>query len=342
MDDQKQTSSETADEVDSLESSPSVKTVIEPTADGISANPGQPSPTDTVSNTNPPLSPIKQPASSPLSFILSRVNVYMAVLILLILLTGGAIAFAVMHNKKATNLNSANSQNLSSSELAQLEGSNASVGGAETNLTVQSDATFNGSVLVKNGLSVAGALRVGGSLSLPGLTVTGTSVFDQIQANSIRIASSIVDQGSLTVQQGLSVAGNSNFSGTVSVGALTTSNLQLNGDLNISHHIVGGGGVPGLSDGNALGNGGTASVTGTDTAGKVTINTGNNDTSGCYANITFSAPFTNTPAVILTPTNQAGAALQYYVTPSAGGFSVCSATTPGSGQTFTYDFIVIG
>jgi hypothetical protein len=117
--------------------------------------------------------------------------------------------------------------------------------------------------------------------------------------------------------------------------------LQLSGDLQITRHIDAGGGTPGKSDGTALGNGGTSSVSGTDTAGTVTINTGGSPSTGCFATITFTNRFSGTPHVVVTPVGSAAGGLNYYINRSASNFSICATNSAPAGQTFSFDYIVI-
>ncbi|MEZ6331213.1 MAG: polymer-forming cytoskeletal protein [Candidatus Saccharimonadales bacterium] len=136
-----------------------------------------------------------------------------------------------------------------------------------------SNAVFNGRALVRNDLDVAGTIRVGGALSLPGITVSGTSASENVQvANNLSIAGNSAVQGTLTVQQNLSVGGSASFAGQISAPSLSVERLILNQDLQINRHIDAGGPTPVASRGSAVGGAGTVSVSGTDTAGTVSIN----------------------------------------------------------------------
>src|SRR5690606_26012408 len=128
-----------------------------------------------------------------------------------------------------------------------------------------------------------------------------TSSFDQIQGNSISISGDANIQGQLTVQQTLTTTGGASFGGPISAPQITVQSFQLTGDLQIIRHIDAGGGTPGKSDGNALGAGGTSSVSGTDTAGTITINTGGGPGPGCMITVIFAQPFNGTPHVVVTP-----------------------------------------
>jgi cytoskeletal protein CcmA (bactofilin family) len=267
-------------------------------------------------------------------------NIYLVAFFAVVILAVGIVVFAVMRGNSANQTPTVSSQDLTPAELSQLQGTNPVVGDSKENLTIESNTTFNDSVLVKDNVSVAGTLKIGGSLNLPGISVSGTSSFGQVNANSLNVSGAVVAQGTVTVQKSLSVAGTGSFSSALSAPQITTSNLLLQGDLQISQHITTNGGAPSKTDNSTLGNGGTAAISGTDTAGTVNINTGNNPVAGCFVTLTFSHAFSSTPHVVLTATNTAAAGLQYYVTPSNTNFSVC-ANNPTSGQVFTFDYFVI-
>jgi hypothetical protein len=139
----------------------------------------------------------------------------------------------------------------------------------------------------------------------------------------------------------LNVSGNSTFSGALSAPQITTNTLLLNGDLNLTHHITAGGPVPGVAKGNALGAGGTVSVSGSDTSGSLTLNTGGSPSAGCLATTSFARKFAGVPHVSITPVGSGAAGLSYYVNRSTSDFSVCTTNAPPAGQTFGFDYIVL-
>jgi hypothetical protein len=117
--------------------------------------------------------------------------------------------------------------------------------------------------------------------------------------------------------------------------------LQLNSDLTLTHHIVAGGGTPGRSPGSALGGGGSVTVGGSDTAGTVTINTGNAPASGCFVTVNFTQKYNSTPHVLITPVGSAAGGIAYYINRATSSFSICDATNPPSGSSFAFDYFVI-
>ncbi len=285
-----------------------------------------------------------QPGQKPLFFkrLWQRFNIYMLSFIVIVLLAIGiVIVFLLKDQKQPPAISTNSTQSLSQDQLKQLANSDTTLGSPKQTLNIESNAVFAGTILVRQDLEVAGTIRVNGALALPGITVSGLSNFNQIQATSVGITGSATVQGTLTAKNGFNVTGSSNFNGNVSATQLTTSTLQLNGDVIMTHHITGGGPIPGLSQGIALGGGGTTSLSGSDTSGSLTINTGSSPAAGCFATITFSRQYSGSPHVVVTPIGAAAAGLQYYVNRSSSSFSICTVSPAPSSQTFGYDYLIM-
>lgn len=267
---------------------------------------------------------------------------YLWIFILLII-TVILVAFTVYRWQFGPGSNKASKAvSLTSQELAQLQGNTTLVGDSKQTLDIQGNSVFEGQVLVRSDLSVAGGVKIGGALSLPSLGVNGSGAFGQLQVNdTFSVAGATNFQGSVSLQKTLSVAGAASFGGSVSAGQLNVSSLQLTGDLQISRHITLGGGLPGKSNGSALGGGGTFSISGSDTAGSLTINTGSGPPAGCFGTINFSQKFGSTPHVVISPSNSAAAGLDYYANRNTTNFSVCTLGAPAAGTTYLFDYIVI-
>lgn len=275
------------------------------------------------------------------SGLFGRFSVYLLMFVVVLLLAFMVIVGTYLRShSKASNTN-IKTQNLSQSDLSQLAQSDVNVGNTKQVLNVQSNAVFAGQVLVRSDLQVAGKLQVGGSLSLTGITVSGDSIFDQLQVNkNLQVAGDTAVQGQLTIQKNLSVNGTGTFNGALSAPAIIVNTLQISGDLSLTHHISAGGANPGRSSGNALGGGGTASVSGSDTAGSITINTGSNPSVGCFITVNFTSKFSSTPHVVISPVEATAGNLNYYVTRTTANFTVCSTNAPAGGQTFGFDYII--
>ncbi len=274
--------------------------------------------------------------------IIARVNVYLLLLVIILLVSITIIMAAYLNSKHASSKANLTSQNLSASTLAQLANSDATVGNVNQILNIESSAIFAGKVLIRQGLDVAGNLNIGGALSLNNLTVSGTSQFGQAQINKdLQVAGNTSLQGAVTIAKNLQVNGGGNFSGPISAPQITASSLQLNGDLILTHHITTGGSLPSHAGDNALGIGGTSSISGSDTAGTININTGSNTAAGCFVKVNFAAHYASTPHILLTPIGSSAGGLSYYVNRTANGFSVCDATVPPAGSSFGFDYFVI-
>src|SRR5262249_2521805 len=94
-----------------------------------------------------------------------------------------------------------------------------------------------------------------------------------------------------------------------------------------------------------LGNGGSASINGSDTNGTVTINTGNNPAAGCFITVIFNIPFAQPPNIMLGPIGLGAGAIQHYVQPivstttgATTGFRICTANTPLPNQAFAFSY----
>lgn len=315
-------------------------TVVEPSQ---ASGPPSSAQEATQLDTNTPKAP-QPPNDHPSLFkrLWGKLNIYILLFILLILIVAGVMVglFVKSRNGNSQPNGTISQQNLSQDALKQLANSDVTIGSSNQVLNVASNAVFSGSVLVRSNLEIAGALKVGGDLSLPGITVSGASKFGQVQADTLAVTGPANVQGVLTAKHGLSVTGAGTFTGAVTAAQISTGALTLNGDLTLTRHITAGGPIPRLSNGTALGSGGTASVSGSDTTGSITINTGSGAGAGCFATITFTQAFSNTPHVMVTPIGNGAATLSYYVNRSTSSMSICTVSPPPSGQTFGFDYMI--
>ncbi len=317
-------------------------TVME-TGKGGQAADAQNEATDVTTDATHGATPEKSAKPPIIKRIWQKFNVYLLLFALVIVIAVGVTIAMFIKNKNATTTSKdvINAQSLSDAALKQLSNTSVNIGSSKQVLNVESNSIFAGAVLVRSDLEVAGTIKVGGDLQLPGITVSGTSRFSQLQADNIAIGGSATIQGVFTARNGISVTGNSTFNGNLSATQISTNTLLLNGDLQLTHHLTAGGPIPGLNKGTALGSGGTASVSGSDTSGSITINIGGGPGAGCFATVVFSSKFNGTPHVNVTPIGSGAAALDYYVNRSTSDFSICTANPAPSGQTFGFDYIVL-
>lgn len=280
--------------------------------------------------------PEKTPLLKKLGKSAHRVNIYLLMFVLLVIVAGLITFISIQSSRRNNGRNDISGQELSEEALAELSKNNVQVGDPKQTLTIASNSIFNGKVLVRDSLDVAGALRIGGALSLPGITVSGTSNFEDVQ-----VSSNISTAGNVTAEGNLNVAGSGSFSGALSAASINTENLALNNNLTLSRHIVTSGGVPGVSVGTAVGGGGTVSLSGSDIAGTITINTGGGPAAGVLANVSFSRAYSRTPHVVVTPVGSSAAGLNFYVTRTANGFTLATTNAPPAAKSFSFDYIVI-
>ncbi len=329
-------SSADSDSLESLEAQTTVvdsSTASDSTTDATSKKPVDNSAESGVS---------KKKRGGPIKGILGRINIYLLLFIFLLVIAGVVTALSFLKNQQANNTQAQiQTEPLSKEALDQLRQTDVKVGDPKQVLSVESNAVFAGKVLIRDSLEVAGEIKAGGPLNLPGITVTGDSILNQVQANSLQLNGNANIQGQMNIQNNLSVGGSGSFGGTLTAARLNIQDLQVSGDLQFSKHIDAGGGTPGKSDGAALGGGGTTSISGTDTAGTVAINTGGSPSAGCFVTVNFSQRFNGTPHVVITPVGSAAGALSYYINRASTSFSICSANTPTGGASFAFDYIVI-
>lgn len=273
--------------------------------------------------------------------LVNKVNVYLLLFIFILILAAVVMFIAIQSSKNQAQLEQTQTQKLTEDALASLEGTESRVGDPKQLLSIESNAIFTGKVLIRDSLDVAGSIKVGGALSLPGITVSGTSQFDEVQLNSLSISGNANIQGQVTIQKSLSVASNGSFSGTLSAAVISTDKLVLNQDIQLNRHIDAGGGSPRIAPGPAIGSGGTVSISGSDTAGTVTINNGGGASTGTVATVIFAVKFTGNPHVVITPVCNAGCPTNFYISSrTATGFSIgISGSNPGG--SFSFDYIAI-
>lgn len=271
-----------------------------------------------------------------------RLNIYLLLFIFVLLIAAIVTFISYQRSQQASKQsNTVSTEPLSDEDLEQLRQTDVKVGDPKQILTVESNAIFAGKVLIRDSLEVAGEIKVGGPLNLPGISVSGSSSFDQVALNNLQISGDATIQGQLNVQNNLGIAGSLTVGGTISAGRLNIEVLQINQDLVVNGHINAGGPAPSKRDESALGGGGTSSISGTDTAGTVNINTGGGTAPGCFVTLTFARPFNQTPHVVITPVGPAAASVNYYVNRSANNFSICTTNAAPVGQNFAFDYIAI-
>ena len=287
--------------------------------------------------------PLKPSVAKQTQSWLLSLNIWLLLFVFVLVVAGVIAFFSYSYSKKKSGSGGTiNTTTLTPEVLSQLTKNDATVGSSGQVLYVQSSAVFTGKILARSDLEVAGNLVLGGLLNVPSINVAGNAGVGQLNVSrNMAVTGDTAIQGQVTISKTLQVGGSGTFTGPLSAPQITVGSLQLGGDLVISHHITAGGGTPGRSVGTALGSGGTASVSGTDTAGSVSINTGGGPPAGCFITVNFVTKFNSTPYVQVTPVGSSAGGIAYYVTKTTAGFSICTATAPPANANFGFDYFVI-
>ena len=274
---------------------------------------------------------------------IKRFRLYVLILLLIAVVGIGYVMVNALNSRKTPPASKYQNETLTQSELKQLTSSNESIGTSGQTLNVQGNADLSGNVVVNSNLNVAGTIQTGSQFTLSQVKVSGTSNLASAQIASLQVATGATFQGVATFAGGLNIANGATFT-NVSFASLTATSIVLSSSPQIQGH------VSFAPPGNAfpyrqisfgvLGNGGSASVSGTDTAGTVSISTGNNPLAGCFITITFDSPYTNMPNILISPVGYGAGASKYYVIPSKTSFKICTNNAAPANQAFAFDYFV--
>lgn len=277
---------------------------------------------------------------------------------LIIAINIGVIAF-VMRGQDTTQQINKETVTLSAETLSQLGMTKTNVNNEGTELVVGPDAKFNGTVTMGSTVSIAGKLNLNNTLEAADVRVTRLQAqslqIDQFNANGdgtlstlnlrkdLNVAGSTKLQGTVTMEQLLTVNNNVNIVGSLAVGGtLSVRNFQassLTSDttLTIGGHVITRGNAPAVATGPGVGSNGTTSINGNDASGTIAVNTGVGAAGGLLATITFTRAYSSTPHVVVTPI---GNYVNVYVNRTANGFTISSAGAL-SPAGYAFDYIVM-
>lgn len=124
----------------------------------------------------------------------------------------------------------------------------------------------------------------------------------------------------------------------------STNRIVTVANLTVTGHIVSGGSAPAIAALPAACTTPTVAVSGTDTAGTITVTTGTGcATNGALANITFASAFGAAPRVVLTPVGTAAQTLGVYIddTVTTSAFRIGSNATPTDSTAYKWNYLVI-
>lgn len=122
---------------------------------------------------------------------------------------------------------------------------------------------------------------------------------------------------------------------------ITVQALAVTGNLTVNGHIITGGGTPSTAVNANAGVGASCVVSGTDTAGSITITTGSSGVvAGTQCTVTFSSAFGAAPRVVVGPSNAATAPLDPYIGSTAtGNFTVGVGTAGSTSTAYKFDYV---
>jgi len=160
---------------------------------------------------------------------------------------------------------------------------------------------------------------------------------DLLQASLMEVATLTADTVAI---RDLTVKNRAIFLGDVVVhGNTSVVSLTVNG------HVITGGDTPTAKAGSGACDGATATVEGTDTAGRVTVTPpAGCDTTGGIVTVTFSKAFDKPPRVTLTPANANASMLKTYVDSDAittTSFTIATPTAVDGSRTYKWHYQVL-
>lgn len=248
------------------------------------------------------------------------------------------------------------------SVLVQANGSATTFNGGNT---IQMYGTVNTAATFQNSVDSTNAFQI--------LNAAGTGIFDVDTANGRVGVGTLSPQAYLDIRQLANntdtllmrratdssptgnflrlqnAAGNTDLAKIDVSGNLTVQSATINGTLSLNGHLVtGGGAITTWSVGTSaiVGTGGTCTVTGTDTIGKIVIHTGSGSltSAGTMCTISFVNGFSAAPQIVLGAADTNAAKCDpYAVAISSSQFTISSSyglNIAGNGVDVTFEYFV--
>lgn len=282
----------------------------------------------------------------------------LVVIVAIIALNVGVVLF-IMRGQSTAAEKAKSEVTLSSETLNSLGVNKTAVGNEGAKLTIGPDSTFSGTVTIGKNVSIGGDLQLNSKFSTTQANIAnlqaGESSLGKVTVNGDVSADSLLLRkdltvpgtsrlnGPVTMAQLLTVNNNVNITGSLAVGgSLSVHNFQassLTSDttLTIGGHVVTRGGTPGIAAGNGLGQSGTATISGSDTSGGISLGVGVGSSGGLLCSVSFSMKYASTPHVVVTPV---GRNMNLYINRNAEGFQVyADGAVPAGG--YAIDYIVM-
>jgi hypothetical protein len=158
----------------------------------------------------------------------------------------------------------------------------------------------------------------------------------QVQTNQARLA--VIESGEF--------AGDIHVVGDAQIGGkLTVTGDTIVQQITINGKIITAGTAPTIAAGLAAGDAltATATVTGNDTAGTLSITTGAVGTIAgeVLSEVTFNTPYTQAPIVTVSPTTEDSASIRFFLIKTTTGWSIKVLDAPVANKTYSFDYHVI-
>ncbi len=179
------------------------------------------------------------------------------------------------------------------------------------------------------------------------ISSTGTIGIQSSASQAINIGTTTTTNVSIgNVGGTLNVASPATFSATLTVTGLSTLNggLTVTGASTFNGQIISGGTALSTISPNAnCGSGCTVSISGNDTAGTITINTGTGVAAGSLATITFNPTYSTAPLITITPITVPASSNfpQYYYSSGTSTFDLKAYNALTDSKTYTFSYHVI-
>jgi cytoskeletal protein CcmA (bactofilin family) len=266
----------------------------------------------------------------------------LAAVILILAINAAIITFLLKKQAKTDGVGSKGQVTLSNADLSKLGINRNTIGDTGSELVVAPNAQFKGKLNVAGDTALAGQLLLSNKVSGTDATFTqlqsGKTSVSQLDINGdttgsnlnlrkdLVVAGNAQFQGTVNMKQLLTVSNSANITGNLSIGGVLTvstfsaRSLTSTSTLTIGGHIITNGSSPSLAPGNALGSNGTASISGNDAAGVISINIGVGATAGTLASVAFHNQYGGLPRVVITPVGVGANFFIFNLTTS--GFSV--------------------
>ena len=280
------------------------------------------------------------------------------IVVLILSINAGIITYILRSQSSTKSEVSLGGVKISPSVLDTLGVNKTTAGNLGTELVVNPDSRFSGKVTVGGDVNIAGQLNLNskfsatdasltklqaGDTSVAKLNVNGDGTVSNLNLrNNLIVVGSTTLRGAvninqlLTVNNNLNVTGNLAVGGTLSARGFQAGSLVSDATLTIGGHVITRGSAPGVSAGNGLGSNGTVSISGNDASGTIGVNIGVGSGGGILAYVSFRAPYSSTPHVVVTAVGGPGMG-SVYVSRSAAGFYIgVNGAIPAGGYAFDY------